>query len=332
MRATLLGDPSMRRGLVAGLLDARVQAEVADELVRRAEAGEVADGGGDRDRDRDVDAGDRHQSPGRLAAQRDARELGVDQPQLLAVEVQLAQQRPDGPALVGGQLLLGQPAPTLDPEHIGGRAARHEVAMQDRLDLVLQPRALAHQMRAPGDLAPARLGVLVGDPHARQVVGGQQLREDLGIDLVGLDLGLGDRPRLLRVGHHNPRNPAGQQPHDRVRVPGRLQRDLVAGRQAVGEDPQRLRRRRDPPGLADQAVLPDRDLRELAMHIESEAPARHALTSIDGWIGEAVGGQDDTYGFALEAHPGKSQGRPPTSPERAVAPAPPAGGGAETSG
>jgi hypothetical protein len=29
--------------------------------------------------------------------------------------------------------------------------------------------------------------------------------------------------------------------------------------------------------------------------------------------GEAAGGQDDTYGFALQAHPGKSQGRPPTN-------------------
>jgi hypothetical protein len=29
--------------------------------------------------------------------------------------------------------------------------------------------------------------------------------------------------------------------------------------------------------------------------------------------GEAAGGQDDTYGFALEAHPGKSQGRPSTN-------------------
>src|SRR4051794_31749604 len=29
--------------------------------------------------------------------------------------------------------------------------------------------------------------------------------------------------------------------------------------------------------------------------------------------GEAAGGQDDTYGFALTAHPGKSQGRPPTN-------------------
>src|SRR5688500_13116256 len=39
-----------------------------------------------------------------------------------------------------------------------------------------------------------------------------------------------------------------------------------------------------------------------------------ALTSISVIrSAEAAGGQDDTYGFALAAHPGKSQGRPPTN-------------------
>src|SRR5215218_9307684 len=39
-----------------------------------------------------------------------------------------------------------------------------------------------------------------------------------------------------------------------------------------------------------------------------------ALTSIPvDRIGEAAGGQDDTYGSALSAHPGKSQGRPSTN-------------------
>ena len=106
-------------------------------------------------------------------------ELGVDEPQLLGVEVQLTQQRRDGLALVGGQLLLGQPAPPLVPEQVGRRAARDQVAMQDRLDLVLQPGALADDVRAPRDLAAQRLGRLVGEPHRRQVVGGQQLRQDL---------------------------------------------------------------------------------------------------------------------------------------------------------
>src|SRR4051812_17961223 len=197
--------------VLALALDQLPAADLDREILVRADSGgatqafaaecrdarEVADGGCDRHRDRHVDAGDRHQPPRVRAAQRDPRQLGVDQPQLVAVEVQLAQQRRDRAARVGRQLLLGQPGPALAPEQVGGRAARHEVAMQDRLHLVLQARALAHQVRAARDLPAPRLRLLVGDPHARQVVAGQQLREDLGVDLVGLGLGLGDRPRLL---------------------------------------------------------------------------------------------------------------------------------------
>src|SRR3954464_2289015 len=100
----------------------------------------------------------------RVAGQPSAipRQLGVDPAQLVAVEVQLAQQRREGAALVGRQLLLGQPGPARAPEQVGGRAARHEVAMQDRLHLVLQARALAHQVRAARDLPAPRLRLLVG--------------------------------------------------------------------------------------------------------------------------------------------------------------------------
>jgi len=59
----------------------------------------------------------------------------------------------------------------------------------------------------------------------------------------------------------------------------RLQRDLVGRRQAVGEQRERLRGRGDLTGLTDQPVLPDRHLREVAMHIQADAPPRHALTS-----------------------------------------------------
>jgi hypothetical protein len=85
-------------GLIAGLADARVQAEIADQLVRRAEPGEVTDRGGDRHGDCHVDAGDRHQPLGVLTAQRDPRELGVDEPQLVGVEVQPS--CPDRPPVV----------------------------------------------------------------------------------------------------------------------------------------------------------------------------------------------------------------------------------------
>jgi hypothetical protein len=177
----------------------RVQTEVADQLLRAAKATEVTDGGDDRQRHGRVDAGDRHQPLDVVASQRDTAELGIDDPQLLAVEVQLAQQRRDGLALIGRQRLLGQPAPALVAEQVSGGAARDQVAAQDRLDLVLQPGPLAHDMPAPRHLAAQRVRHVIGQPDAGQVVRRQQLREHLGVDLVSLDLGLGDRAGLLRV-------------------------------------------------------------------------------------------------------------------------------------
>jgi hypothetical protein len=51
-----------------------------------------------------------------LMLQTDPAEFGVDDPKLLAVEVELAQQRPDRLELVLGQVLGGQPRPAFDAE------------------------------------------------------------------------------------------------------------------------------------------------------------------------------------------------------------------------
>ena len=304
VRASLLGDPPMRRGLTAGLLDPRVQTEIRHELLGLAEAAEVPDRGDDRQRDRRVNARDRHQPLHLAAAQRDPAELGVDDPQLLRVEVELAQQRSDGELLIGRQRLASQPHATLDPEQVRRRATRDQVAMQDRLHLILQPRALPDDVRPARDLPTQRLGRLISDPHRRQIVGRQQLAEHLRVDLVGLDLRLGDRPRLLRVRYHHPLHARLDQPHDRVRVARRLDSDLVLGSEAVRERAQRLRGQRELPGLANSAVLPHRDLRELAMHIQSDTPASHHDLPTIGLMTMGVRRANDTYGSALEAHPG----------------------------
>jgi len=49
---------------LAGLLDSRGQARVADELAGGREAADVTDLGGDREAEWLADAGDRHQQPG----------------------------------------------------------------------------------------------------------------------------------------------------------------------------------------------------------------------------------------------------------------------------
>jgi hypothetical protein len=260
--------------LVARLADARVETEVADQVARAREAVDLADRGDQRERDRTVDAGDREQTLDLLACESDLGEFALDKRELLAGDVEAAQRGTDGDLLVGRQRLLGEPGPALLAEEVGGGAAGEQVAVQNRLHLVLQARALAHDRAPPRDKPPQGLQLLVGAPNAGQVAGGEQLGEHAGVDLVRLHLRLRDRPRPHRVRDHDPRHVLLEQARDREGVHGRLERDLVCRRQALREQAQRLGRRRDPPTCADGAALKDRHLTELPMDIETDRPHR----------------------------------------------------------
>ena len=71
--------------------------------------------------------------------------------------------------LVERKLLLAEPQPPLLAEQVGGGAARDEVAVEDRLHLILEPRALTDDVGAARYLAAERMRLLVGQPHRRQV-------------------------------------------------------------------------------------------------------------------------------------------------------------------
>jgi hypothetical protein len=114
----------------------RVEAQIAHQPLWRREPTEVADRSDDRQRHGGVHPGDGQQPADLGALEGDPAELGVDDPQFLAVEVELAQQRLHGLLLVWWEVLGGQPRPALVAEQIRGRAATDEVAVQDRLDLV----------------------------------------------------------------------------------------------------------------------------------------------------------------------------------------------------
>src|SRR4029450_9157016 len=91
----------------------------------------------------------------------------------------------------------------------------------------------------------------------------------------------------------------------------RLDRDLVAGAQAAGELPQRLRGGLDPARLPAHAALPDGDLGELAVHVQADTSAHPVLPSLS--LLREYRRANDTYGSALAAQPGESQGRPRTN-------------------
>ena len=81
----------------------------------------------------------------------------------------------------------------------------------------------------------------------------------------------------LRVGSSMARRP---------RVPRHLQRHPILPPEAAGEQPERLRRRRDPPRRAHHPVLDDRDLAKVAMHVQPDRPHLNLLASItDGRTG-----------------------------------------------
>ena len=203
MAAALLGDPSVIGRPRPRLSDARVQAEIADELLRFVEARHLADRRHHGERHHHVDARDRHQPLDALVRQRRAGEVALDHLQVLAEPVELAQMPFDREPLVLRHDLIDEPGPAFRPAQIGVRAGRDQMAVQDRLDDVLQPRSLPNDLVAAGDLPAQRLGRLVRDPDLRQEAAGVELRQHAGVDRVGLDLRVRDDTHLLRVGDHH---------------------------------------------------------------------------------------------------------------------------------
>jgi hypothetical protein len=66
------------------------------------------------------------------------------------------------------------------------------MAVQDRLNDILQSRSLSDDLIAPGHLPAKRRSRLVRNPDFRQKAACIKLSEDAGVDRIGLDLRVGD--------------------------------------------------------------------------------------------------------------------------------------------
>jgi hypothetical protein len=93
-------------------------------------------------------------------------EVLVDAGDLDGEEVDLAQARRDGVALVEWQLELGQPLASALAEQVAGRWAALEVPDEHGGRFVLDARALTHKLCTPRGQTAQRTGGLVADPHA----------------------------------------------------------------------------------------------------------------------------------------------------------------------
>src|SRR4051794_8405793 len=108
----------MGRRRVAGLADARIEAEVADELPLPGEAPDISDRGEERRGGDHVDARDRHQSPDLRRGQSVAGDLFLDLGDLLVEELDLAQTAIDRLALLDRQFDLPQPFAAGEAEQV----------------------------------------------------------------------------------------------------------------------------------------------------------------------------------------------------------------------
>jgi hypothetical protein len=84
MATALFGDPAVVDRSRSRLPDARVQAEVTDQVLRSREAPDVADRGQHPERDHHVDARNRYQPLAVLISQDVAREVALDHAQIIA--------------------------------------------------------------------------------------------------------------------------------------------------------------------------------------------------------------------------------------------------------
>ncbi|GGY16666.1 hypothetical protein GCM10010358_80390 [Streptomyces minutiscleroticus] len=271
---------------------------------------EVADRDHHGDRGHRVHARNGHQSPHYRIVERLGGQAPFHRGKFRTVEVELAQQRRDRLPFVGRQRLVVEPVPPADAEQIVDRRTWQHIAMQHRLDLILDPNAAAHQLRPVRRQAPQHPGALVRQPRARQEVGGQQLRENARVDPVGLHFRLGDRPGLDRVGDHHPRDMRLEEHGHCARVSGCLQRHVVVRAQLCSELSQCFWPAPHPAPICDASVLDHRDLREIAVNVQSDEPPHHpSPVRTRTWYGDQLGETTPTESRSRRSQASRGGGR-----------------------
>jgi hypothetical protein len=145
---------------------------------------------------------------------------------------------------------------------------------------VLRACALPDQLRPAGDPTAQDPRLLIRQPHRRQEAAGEQPRQSARVDLVGLRARPGDPLDRLRIREHHPSDVRLDDPRDLERVAGRLQRDFIITAEALREQLKRRRRGLHPPRQPHLARLRDRDLAEVAMHVQPDSSIWLSMTIV----------------------------------------------------
>ena len=186
----------MDGGLETRLVNRRIQAEVADQLLRFREALDIADGGKQPHGHGRVHAGDTQQQIESLILEHGLRQSTLDSLQITAQPVQFTQSLFHCYAFISGKGLMTEPGASRSAKQVGCRTRFDQVGDQYGVNLILQPGSLANDLRSAGHLPTHRLGRFIRNPDLGQKAACVKLRQNGRIDLVGLDPRLGNQTHL----------------------------------------------------------------------------------------------------------------------------------------
>ena len=162
------------------------------------------------------------------------------------------------------------------------------MAVQDRLDDILQARSLPDDLVAPGHLPAKRLRRLIRYPDFRQKAACIELGEDAGVDRIGLDLRMSDDAHLLGVCDHDFLDVRRDHRSDRGRVAGRFDNNYIILRQLLCESLEKGPAHVDAPQSFELAVVPGDRLGEGAVDIQTNDP--HGCSSVSVRSGRELAG------------------------------------------
>src|ERR1700735_4222789 len=194
----------------------------------------------------------------------------------------------DGKPVSLGQDLVKKPCPPARPAQIGVRAGGDQMAVQDRLDDILQARSLPDDLVAPGHLPAKRLRRLIRYPDFRQKAACIELGEDAGVDRIGLDLRMSDDAHLLGVCDHDFLDVRRDHRSDRGRVAGRFDYNYIILRKLLCESLEKGPAHVNAPQSFELAVVPGPRLGEGAVDIQTNDP--HGCSSVSVRSGRELAG------------------------------------------
>ena len=157
-----------------------------------------------------------------------------------------------------------------------------------------------------------------GHPNAGQIIAAQELCQDEGVDLVGLDVGLGDRLGFDRVGDDDLGDARPDQPDERPGVTGDLDGEVISGEEVLGGEAfDRLGGNLEAAGLQRLSIMAENVKRgSRFMKIDADVPGLAVAGTRTPAAGLAVVlvfflGSDLSEFMAIKLHERLSQGWPP---------------------